>query len=68
MSVLPAEQQAVVMKTVGTGVHACPVCDRPDLYSLPTLIFHMNDVHRWTWDMFANKFPPILPEDLEGQA
>jgi hypothetical protein len=32
------------------------------VFSVVDLMVHLNDKHRWTWDMFANKFRDALRE------
>jgi len=43
----------------------CPECHEM-LWAIANLMAHLNDVHKWSWDMFANKFPSVLPEDQEA--
>ncbi len=42
----------------------CPKCHETET-TLPGCMFHLNDYHNWSWDMFANKFRTTLEEGLK---
>lgn len=43
----------------GINAPSCPECGR-DMFSVACLMTHLNDVHRWTWLDFANKFRALI--------
>lgn len=45
----------------------CPECGAPAAYAARVMM-HLNDVHGWTWDTFANKFRDALSRGASPEA